>query len=87
MPILMYFIIEPLFYEKIIDGYDTGIFLGFLYGMYQNVIGKNFLNLTQIPYRINYFAAYGSQQPIFYHLPICYIYVILKLFNYRMQML
>ena len=81
IPILMYFIMEPLFYEMYIEGHDTKLFLSVLSGMYQNVIVKNYLHLTQLPYRINYYVLYGLQQPIFYHLPICYIYVILKLFN------
>ena len=76
IPIFIFIVSEPLFYARYIDGIDAPDFLCVLNGMYYNVTHS-----LQIPYRINETVLYGTQQPIFYHLTPCYLFVLLRLFR------
>ena len=76
IPIFVFIVSEPLFYARYIDGIDAPDFLCILNGMYYNVTHS-----LQIPYRINETILYGTQQPIFYHLTPCYLFIILRLFR------
>ena len=73
IPIFLYIVCEPLLKAVYVDAYDTRNFLSIFNGMYENVISAK----MQIPYRINYTILYGFQQPIFYHLTPCYLFVLL----------
>ena len=75
IPILLFIISEPLLYDKYIDGVDAAKHLYIVNGLYENIISS----VVQIPYRINYVILYGNQQPIFYHMTACYLFVLFRL--------